>query len=98
MVSDRRWSPAADPGCSAANERADARRGGRSVREREEKETDMTKTLKCGDLMPGCPAVVEGKDTGEVMRKAADHAAKAHGLKTIPPELAQKVQAAIRDK
>jgi predicted small metal-binding protein len=58
----------------------------------------MTKTLKCGDLMPGCPAVVEGKDTKEVMSKAADHAAKAHGLKTIPPELAQKVQAAIRDK
>jgi predicted small metal-binding protein len=58
----------------------------------------MAKTLKCGDLMPGCPVVVEGKDTAEVMSKAADHAAKQHGLTTITPELAQKVQAAIRDK
>jgi predicted small metal-binding protein len=58
----------------------------------------MAKTLKCGDLMPGCPAVVEGKDVAEVMRKAADHAAKQHGLANITPEMAQKVQAAIRDK
>jgi predicted small metal-binding protein len=58
----------------------------------------MAKTLKCGDLMPGCKAVLEGKDVPEVMGKASAHAAKAHGLTTITPELAQKVQAAIRDK
>jgi predicted small metal-binding protein len=58
----------------------------------------MAKTLKCDDVVPGCPAVVEGKDTAEVMSKAADHATKQHGITTITPELAQKVQAAIRDK
>jgi predicted small metal-binding protein len=57
----------------------------------------MAKTLKCGDLMPGCSAVIEGKDVAEVMTKAAEHAAQEHGLDNITPELAEKVQAAIRD-
>ena len=58
----------------------------------------MTKVLRCGDLMPGCKAVIEGKDVAEVMAKGAEHAKKAHGLTTIPPDLAKKVQAAIKDK
>ena len=32
----------------------------------------MSKVLKCGDLMPGCSFVVEGKDTAEVMAKAEE--------------------------
>ena len=58
----------------------------------------MPKVLKCGDLMPGCNFVAEGKDIAEVMAKGAEHAKKDHGMTTIPPELAQKVQAAIKDK
>lgn len=58
----------------------------------------MAKQLKCGDLMPGCNFVVEGKDAAEVMTKAAEHAKKDHGMSTIPPEVASKAQAAIRDK
>lgn len=58
----------------------------------------MAKVLKCGDLMPGCNFVAEGKDVAEVMAKGAEHAKKDHGMTTIPPELAQKVQAAIKDK
>ena len=58
----------------------------------------MAKILKCGDLMPGCNAVIEGKDAAEVMAKGVEHAKKAHGMATIPPELAKKVQAAIKDK
>ena len=58
----------------------------------------MPKVLKCGDLMPGCSFVAEGKDVAEVMAKGAEHAKKDHGMTTIPPELAQKVQAAIKDK
>jgi len=58
----------------------------------------MAKLLRCGDLMPGCNAVVEGKDVAEVMAKAAEHAKTAHGLTTIPPEVIAKVQAAIKDK
>jgi len=38
----------------------------------------MAKELKCGDLMPGCTTVVEGKDEAEVVAKAAEHAKSAH--------------------
>jgi predicted small metal-binding protein len=58
----------------------------------------MAKELRCGDLMPGCQAVVEGKDEAEVMAKAAEHAKAAHGLQQIPPDVASKVRAAIREK
>lgn len=56
------------------------------------------KGLRCSDLIPGCNAVVEGKNVSEVMAKATEHARKAHGMTTIPPEMAAKVKAAIRDK
>lgn len=58
----------------------------------------MAKILRCGDLMAGCNAVVEGKDVAEVMAKAAEHAEKAHGMTSIPPDVAAKVKAAIKDK
>jgi len=56
------------------------------------------KQLRCGDIMPGCNTVIEGKDTNEVMAKGAEHAKKAHGMNSIPPDVAKKVQAAIKDK
>ncbi len=58
----------------------------------------MAKVLRCGDLMPGCQAVVEGKDVAEVMTKAAEHAKKDHGMTSIPADVVAKVQAAIREK
>lgn len=58
----------------------------------------MAKILRCSDLMPGCNAVVEGKDVAEVMAKAAEHARTDHGRSKIPPEMLPKVQAAIKDK
>ena len=58
----------------------------------------MSKVLKCGDLMPGCKAVLEGKDEAEVMAKGAAHAKQAHNMATIPPEMVAKVKAAIKDK
>ena len=58
----------------------------------------MAKILRCNDLMPGCNAVVEGKDVTEVMVKAAEHAKTVHAMTTIPPEMLPKVQAAIKEK
>ena len=58
----------------------------------------MTKVLRCGDLTPGCNAVIEGKDEAEVMTKGAEHAKAAHKMATIPPDMAAKVKAAIKDK
>ena len=51
----------------------------------------MAKVLRCGDLVPGCNAVIEGKDEAEVMAKGAEHAKAAHKMTAIPPEMAAKV-------
>jgi predicted small metal-binding protein len=48
--------------------------------------------------MPGCSFVAEGKDVAEVMAKGAEHAKNDRGMTSIPPDLAAKVQAAIKDK
>jgi len=37
----------------------------------------MAKILRCGDVMPGCSFVAEGKDVAEVMAKGAQHAKTA---------------------
>lgn len=58
----------------------------------------MAKVLRCGDLMPGCKAVVEGNNEAEVMAKAVEHAKKDHGMTTIPADVAAKAKAAIKDK
>jgi len=58
----------------------------------------MAKVLRCGDLMPGCNAVTEVKDEAEVMAKGAEHAKTAHKMTAIPPEMAAKVKAAIKEK
>jgi predicted small metal-binding protein len=58
----------------------------------------MAKVLRCGDLMPGCNAVIEGKDEAEVMAKGAEHARTAHQITDIPPDMATKVKAAIKEK
>ena len=56
------------------------------------------KSLKCGDLMPGCKVEVVGKDVDEVLAKASEHARKDHGMSAIPPDVAAKVKAAIKDR
>jgi len=58
----------------------------------------MPKQLKCGDLMPGCTTVIEGKDEADVMAKAAEHAKADHNVTTVGPDLADKIRGAIRDR
>jgi predicted small metal-binding protein len=58
----------------------------------------MAKILKCSDVGMDCDFVVRGETSEEVMKKAAEHARTAHGIEQIPPELAQKAQAAIKDE
>jgi predicted small metal-binding protein len=56
------------------------------------------KELRCSDLYPECDVRMEGQNEAEVMAKAAEHARRAHGMTQIPPDVARKAQAAIRDK
>jgi predicted small metal-binding protein len=58
----------------------------------------MTKVLRCGDLMPGCGYVARADDEGELMRKVAEHAREAHGMQSVPPDVAEKVKEAVRDE
>jgi predicted small metal-binding protein len=56
----------------------------------------MAKEIRCADLMPGCKFVATAATEDEVMRKAAQHAAKTHNIKEMPLDLVKKVKAAIR--
>jgi predicted small metal-binding protein len=55
----------------------------------------MTKTLRCGDLVQGCPFEARGTEE-EILQKAAPHAVEAHGME-ITPDLVAAVKAAMRD-
>jgi predicted small metal-binding protein len=57
----------------------------------------MERLLRCGDLMPGCPAEVRATTDDEIMHQATEHARTAHGLEEIDAATAQAVRAAIHD-
>lgn len=58
----------------------------------------MAKVVKCRDVGVDCDFEARGQTEQEVLRNAAEHARTAHGMKEIPPELAVKVKAAIREE
>ena len=58
----------------------------------------MSKEMRCGDLMPGCKTVIEGKDEKEVMAKATEHARNDHNVTHITPDLDSKFRSAIHEK
>jgi len=55
------------------------------------------KTLVCGDLVPGCPAVVTAETEDEILQIAAQHAVEAHGL-SVDDGLVSAVKGVIRDE
>jgi predicted small metal-binding protein len=55
------------------------------------------KTLACGDLVPGCAAVVTAETEEEILQIAAQHAVEEHDL-TVDDELVAAVKGAIRDE
>lgn len=57
----------------------------------------MPKTLNCRDVGPDCDFVASGDTDAEIMTKAVEHARSEHGFDEIPPELAEKARAAIRE-
>jgi len=58
----------------------------------------MAKVLRCRDVGVDCDFVARGATVEEVLEKAEDHACSDHGFASIPPELADKVVAAIHDE
>ena len=58
----------------------------------------MAKVLRCRDVGTDCDFEARGETEEEIMEQAAKHAKESHGLDEIPQEMAEKVQAAIRDE
>ena len=58
----------------------------------------MAKVLTCREVGMDCDFVARGDSEDEIMAQAAVHAQKDHGFETIPPEVIEKVKAAIHDE
>lgn len=58
----------------------------------------MAKVLTCREVGMDCDFVARGNSEEEIMVQAAAHAHKDHGFESIPPEVIEKVKAAIRDE
>jgi predicted small metal-binding protein len=58
----------------------------------------MAKIISCRDVGMDCDFEARGETEQEVLRKCAEHARSAHGMEQIPPEVAAKVKAAMRDE
>jgi len=58
----------------------------------------MTRQYRCADVMSGCAAVLDGRDTAEVMARIMSHFIKDHGIPAPPFELVTKAYAVISDK
>ena len=58
----------------------------------------MSKVLSCRDVGVDCDFKARGNTVDEVVRKAAEHGRKEHGMKEIPEELKEKIKKAVRDE
>ena len=58
----------------------------------------MAKVIRCRDVGVDCDFQARGETEQEVLDKCAEHAKRDHGMDEIPPDLAEKVRAAIHDE
>lgn len=58
----------------------------------------MARVLRCEDVTGHCDAVVRGESEEEILAQVGPHARERHGLETVPPEVAAKARASIRDE
>jgi predicted small metal-binding protein len=62
----------------------------------QQEDTEMKKHIECKNLVPGCPFTASADSEEELVKQVAAHAAHAHGITDVTPELAEKVKSAIR--
>lgn len=55
------------------------------------------KQFACANVVDGCDGVVTGATEDEVLAAAAQHAADAHGMTEVPPEVVTAIRAGIVD-
>ena len=56
------------------------------------------KHIACGDVVPGCTFTASASTEEELVKQVVAHAAQAHGVTDVTPELAAKVKSAITTK
>ena len=56
----------------------------------------MTFKLACGDVMPGCSAHFENSSKDALLSDVARHAASAHGITDITPDILRTVNSKLR--
>ncbi len=56
----------------------------------------MPYSLACGDVMPGCDATFEADSEEELLGQVGPHAAQAHGIDEVTPEVLHAVKGAIK--
>ena len=57
----------------------------------------MGYSLACGDVMPGCAATFDTASKDELMAQVVAHAAEAHDITEVTPEVAAAVEGAITE-
>jgi predicted small metal-binding protein len=55
------------------------------------------KVLHCRDAGFECNQVIRAENENEILRQAAEHAKKVHGVE-VTPEMAQEVKSLIREE
>ena len=58
----------------------------------------MSKTLHCNDLGFDCGFVAKAESEEALLGQVASHAAKAHGITEVTPELLEQVKGAIKEE
>lgn len=58
----------------------------------------MSKHIACGEIVDGCKFSAEAATEAELVEKVKAHAAEAHGVEEVSPELAARVKAAIQNR
>jgi predicted small metal-binding protein len=56
------------------------------------------KYIACASVVPDCPFEATAATEEELMKMVAAHAAHAHGVNEVTPELAAQVKAAIQNR
>jgi len=56
----------------------------------------MGYSLACGDVIPGCAAPFRAVTEDELLAQVGPHAADAHGITEITPDVLEAVKGAIK--
>jgi predicted small metal-binding protein len=56
------------------------------------------KEFRCGEIVPGCSAVLTGESEDQVLQEVATHARAEHGMDEVPPEVEDDIRSKIVER